>query len=68
MDITEKIDNHLVTEGNDVKDFLKAKLKAFGVTSIEQLDDAKKKKFWAEIDKQLDATITYVEKLRKLEK
>lgn len=51
MNILEKIDRYLSEESEYQKWFAK-KLKEAGVKSPAELDDAKKKKFFDEIDKK----------------
>jgi hypothetical protein len=50
MRILEKIDNYLSEE--TYKEFFSKKLKEYGVSSPNELDDSKKKEFFNMIDKE----------------
>jgi hypothetical protein len=50
-DIIKKIDMYLLSE-QSYKEFFNVKLKKFGVSGISELDDAKKKEFFNEVDKE----------------
>ena len=55
MDITKKIDKYINEASGgkaEYQAFFNKKLKAYGVSSPDELDDAKKKKFFDEIEKE----------------
>jgi len=51
MEITKKIDKYL-NEESEYQKFFQAKLKKFGISTIAELSDADKKKFFNEIEKE----------------
>lgn len=53
QEVEELVDNYIdILSENAYQDFFREKLKKWGVKSPSQLDDEKKKKFFAEVKKE----------------